>query len=170
MPHRTQTERNDDPEPHRGLVLTCSDRVGLLSTKEAGWLVEQFAAVGVELGLAGEVRATLIDDAAMAAAHERWGGVPGTTDVLTFNLAEPGESRVDADVLIGAEVARRMASARGIAPAREVLLYLVHAVLHCAGHDDHEEGAYRAMHAEEDRILRAIGVGETFALPPEDGR
>ena len=167
MPHPLPTDVADDPEPPRGLVLVCVDRTALLQRAELDWIADRFGAAGAELGLDGEVRATLVDDAAMADAHVRWGGVPGTTDVLTFNLAEPGETLVDADVLIGAEVAKRMALARGISPCREVLLYLVHALLHCLGYDDHDEAGYAAMHAEEDRVLRVIGVGETFSLPAE---
>ena len=44
-----------------------------------------------------------------------------------------------------------------------MLLYAVHGLLHCAGFDDHETAAFDRMHAEEDRILRAIGVGPIFA-------
>jgi len=47
------------------------------------------------------------------------------------------------------------------------LLYVVHGVLHCLGHDDHDEAGYASMHALEDRVLYAIGVGATFAEPTD---
>lgn len=37
-------------------------------------------------GAAGEVRVEVVDDAAMANAHEEYLGVEGTTDVITFDL------------------------------------------------------------------------------------
>src|SRR5437870_1052559 len=40
------------------------------------------------VGATGEVRVRVVGDAAMAAAHEKFGGVAGTTDVLTFDLSE----------------------------------------------------------------------------------
>ena len=44
----------------------------------------------------------------------------------------------------------------------ELLLYAIHGVLHVLGHDDHDPAAFERMHAEEDRILEAIGVGPVF--------
>ena len=38
----------------------------------------------------------------------------------------------------------------------------LHGVLHCTGFDDRDAAGAAAMHAEEDRILGAIGVGATF--------
>jgi probable rRNA maturation factor len=97
----------------------------------------------------------------MAAAHGRYVGIAGPTDVLTFDLSD-GASGLDADLLLGLGEARRQGAARGHAVERELLLYLVHGVLHCLGHDDHDEAGYARMHAEEDRVLGAIGVGATF--------
>ena len=41
---------------------------------------------------------------------------------------------------------------------RELLLYCVHGLLHCLGHDDHDEAGWRAMHAREDEIERTLDV------------
>jgi ssRNA-specific RNase YbeY (16S rRNA maturation enzyme) len=46
-----------------------------------------------------------------------------------------------------------------------LLLYVVHALLHCLGHDDHEEQAAEAMHRMEDAVLESIGVGPVFRVP-----
>lgn len=102
----------------------------------------------------------------MAAAHEQYSGIAGTTDVLTFDLAEGGSARgaaLDVDILVCVDEARRQGTDRGHEVERELLLYILHGVLHCLGHDDHDDDAFERMHAEEDRILTAIGVGPTFA-------
>jgi probable rRNA maturation factor len=109
----------------------------------------------------------VVDDAEMDRLHRAHSGVPGTTDVLTFLQSEPGEP-IDADVALCLDEARRQAAEFGHAAERELLLYAVHALLHCAGHDDHDPAAFERMHAEEDRILEAIGVGATFR--PDGGR
>jgi rRNA maturation RNase YbeY len=109
----------------------------------------------------------------MAAAHARFSRVEGTTDVLTFDLTEgasgtrpaAGAAPLDADILLCLDEARRQASARGIPVERELLLYFVHATLHCLGEDDTNDDAAAAMHAREDALLCAIGVGVTFAAP-----
>jgi probable rRNA maturation factor len=45
----------------------------------------------------------------------------------------------------------------------ELLLYIVHGILHCTGFDDHNEEDHKLMHQEEDRILKAIGVGVVWS-------
>lgn len=115
------------------------------------------------LGAEGEVRVRVIDDPAMADAHVRYSGVAGTTDVLTFDLSGDPEGPLDVDILVCIDEARRQAETRGHAVDRELLLYIIHGILHCLGHDDHDDARATLMHAEEDRLLTAIGVGPTFA-------
>lgn len=113
----------------------------------------------------GEVRVRIVQDAEMAEAHVRYSGIEGTTDVLTFDLSEGASARggaLDVDILVCADEARRQALEHGHGPVREMLLYVLHGVLHCLGHDDHSDDGFEKMHAEEDRILTAIGVGATF--------
>jgi probable rRNA maturation factor len=117
---------------------------------------------------AARIGIRVVDDASMAEAHVRYSGVAGTTDVLTFDLSEPG-GPAEADLLICADVAAREAGARGTTIWRELLLYAVHGMLHCAGHDDHTEADADLMHAREDAILAAIGVGRVYAAH-EGGR
>lgn len=94
--------------------------------------------------------------------HKRYCGDSGVTDVLTFPISNPG-APIEADVVVCAEEAARRGAELGHAMERELLLYMLHGVLHCAGFDDHDAAGHRAMHEEEDRILRAIGVGATYA-------
>lgn len=119
-----------------------------------------------ELAASGELRVAIVGDDQMALAHERDTGVVGTTDVLTYDLSE-GQSALtrtlDADVLVCLDEARRQSARRGIPVERELLLYVLHAALHCLGFDDMDDASSEAMHAEEDRVLEAIGVGATFA-------
>ncbi len=104
----------------------------------------------------------IVDDRRMTTLHERHLSDPTTTDVLTFHMGE-GNDGVEVQLVICADAAARHAESRGHSIDREILLYALHGLLHCAGFDDATEEASRAMHAEEDRILTAIGVGEVFA-------
>ena len=146
---------------------------GRLDPGVAAWIEGKTREAMAVLEASGEVRVRVVGDEEMAAAHLRWKGVPGTTDVLTFDLgASPdperpdtpeGASALDADVLVCADEATRQAKARGHRAEHELLLYIVHAMLHCLGHDDLDETAAARMHAEEDRVLQAVGVGVTYA-------
>lgn len=115
----------------------------------------------------------------MTRLHERHSGDPTPTDVLTFDLGTDVRSgRLDGEIVVCADVAfaaarrPRTADSRrpGTRAARrpalaELVLYVVHGLLHLSGHDDHEPGAYRRMHAREDEILMSLGWGAVFATP-----
>jgi len=150
-----------DAEPPSASVADATDA---LDAATRAWLADHAEAVLRRLGARGEVRVRLVGDDEMARVHERWAGVPGTTDVLTFDLADgPG---LDTDLYVCVDEARRQAEARSHALEHEILLYVVHGVLHCLGYDDHDEDEAERMHHREDEVLAAIGVGRVYA---EDG-
>ena len=159
--------RTAAPAP-RTLAADLLDPRALLTPAEGDRLRELMGALGAHLagdGLIGEIRAEVVGDERMSLLHEQHKDTPGTTDVLTFDLS--GDPRVlDVDIVICADEARRQAEARGHGAAEELMLYIVHGVLHCTGYDDHEdEGDFgaEAMHRREDEILSAIGAGVVFA-------
>lgn len=111
-----------------------------------------------------EVSVVLLGDMKMAALHEQFMAVPGTTDVLTFEIDHDARGRcTSGEVVICVSYAKREANRRGLAVENELLLYALHGVLHLSGFDDLDPKAHRRMHDTEDRILRAIGVGAVFA-------
>ncbi len=118
--------------------------------------------------LQGEVRVRIVRDAEMTDLHARTMDIPETTDVLTFDLleGEPDEDRagrIDTDIVVCVDEAARQANERGHPTERELLLYIVHGVMHCVpGYDDVTDDGSAAMHAMEDEILRAVGVGAIF--------
>lgn len=144
-------------------VIDRSDRLG---GDRATWIGDRLGEALAHLGTRGEVRVLLVDDAAMARAHEERCGAAGTTDVITFDLGEGGAERgepLDVDLLVCVDEAVRQGEARGLDVQREILLYALHGVLHCLGYDDHDDAAAARMHGREDEVLEAIGVGPTFA-------
>lgn len=172
-----ETEQTEPPgrrpdvcEPTQPCVVDVEDATRRMEPGKAAWVADR-ATVGANvLGCGGEVRVRVVGDADMIAAHEKHLNEATTTDVLTFDMADgaAAETRVlDADVLICLDEAERQASERGHAAHLEVLLYVVHAILHCLGFADHDEDAARAMHAREDEVLRAIGVGSVYAAPAQ---
>ena len=102
-----------------------------------------------EVGRRGSVLSVLLtDDRRMALLHERWMGEEGPTDVMSFPMSEAG---ILGDIVISAETAARR---RPRDPAGEVLRYLVHGVLHLAGHD-HRRKAERLRMNRQARLLKA---------------
>ena len=132
------------------------------------WLECQVAKVAAGLCVRGEVRVRLMRDAQIAAAHERYKGVAGPTDVLTFDLSD-ADGVLDVDLMVCVDEAWRRAGEFGHEVRAEVLLYIVHGVLHCMGHDDQDPEDAKRMHAAEDALLRDIGVGPVYAFGMRPG-
>jgi len=152
------------PEPR----CSVRDESRALTPDQLGWLTRHARAAIEHLGAPGEVRVRVVRDDEMTRAHQTYLDAHSTTDVITFDLAEHDANTLDTDLLVCADQARREAHARGTTTERELLLYIIHGALHCLGHDDTSPDAAAAMHAREDQILDAIGVGATFALPERD--
>jgi probable rRNA maturation factor len=114
---------------------------------------------------AGMVRVRVVADEEMASAHERFCGVKGTTDVITFDLAQ-GESEhgaaLDVDLIVCVDEAIRQAKGRGHSIETELALYTLHGVLHALGYDDLDDASFERMHAREDEVFRLLGLGAAF--------
>jgi len=104
----------------------------------------------------------VVGDEEMSKLHVKHSGVEGTTDVLTFDHGGD-EYSVHADIAVCIDVADTEAKKRGHTLQNELLLYIVHGILHCCGFDDSDEKEHALMHEEEDRVLSAIGIGTIWS-------
>lgn len=102
-----------------------------------------------------------VSDEALAELHGRFLDDPSPTDVMAFDLTEGAV--LEHEVYVSVDCARRVARARGVSVERELALYVVHGVLHLAGHDDHDIEARARMRAAEGRVLRALGYPDDEA-------
>lgn len=140
---------------------------------DSSWLTDRLGDVVRRLGVdAVELSIAIVDDAMMSRLHRRHLDDPATTDVLTFDLRDDpfvGAPEagllppVDGELVLCLDEARRRAGERGHSTDRELLLYAVHGLLHLVGYDDQDPEAAARMHAKEDELLEAIGVGRTYA-------
>lgn len=107
-----------------------------------------------------ELSVTFVGDAHIEEMNKKFLGKDGPTDVLAFPLegADGGERPVIGEVVVSAERACREAAERGLEPREELALYVVHGVLHLAGHDDGGRGQRGRMQARERAILAAAGL------------
>jgi probable rRNA maturation factor len=87
----------------------------------------------------------------------------GITDVITFDYRDGGEP-CDADgescageIYVCAEIAVSWAARYGQhTPSKELVLYMIHGMLHLGGEDDLTPAARRRMRAAERRVLSAL--------------
>lgn len=189
--------------PDHHATISFTDDSGRLSPEQLAAIARDAAACLRYLRLQGDVRVRIVSDDEMARLHLEYLDVPGTTDVLTFDMSDPptpttpstdgqdGDEMVigpertsaaafleqseglvfglDTDIVVCHDEALRRSRPVGYAVERELLLYVVHGVLHCLGWDDHDEAAAAWMHRAEDEVLTAIGVGPVYGLPPSPG-
>ncbi len=148
---------------------------------DCDWIAQQIRKAAAYLEIADlELTVCLLNNPAMSQVHETHSGVSGPTDVLTFDMSddskdtnnlnasdEPQPTKTyQIEIAIGIEVAQEQANNRGHPIEREVLLYVIHGILHCMGYDDHADNAFDQMHNKEDEVLQHIGVGSTFFDEP----
>jgi probable rRNA maturation factor len=104
----------------------------------------------------------------MKALHLAHLGDSTTTDVLTFDLRDKitrtrEGSAVVLDSVICIDEAKRRARELGHSHTHELLLYCIHSLLHVQGYDDRTRAGAARMHAREDALLEALGVGPVYS-------
>ena len=109
-----------------------------------------------------QVGICVVRDPEMSDLHGRWKQKATTTDVVTFDLSDSSNAPLRVDIAICLDEAMRQAAVRGHEPVDELLLYIVHGLLHCCGFDDGDETGSARMHREEDRLLQEIGWGAVY--------
>jgi len=111
-------------------------------------------------GRDGELHIVLVGGNAIAAINQAHLGHEGTTDVITFDLADelalPGETPTLGEIYVCLEVAEQTGARLGTGTGYETVLYCVHGMLHLAGLDDHRPADRRKMRAAEARIMAKL--------------
>lgn len=164
------SKRNNRSKPQSAIAdfldYSLTSEKGLGLPKTAVPFIDQYiTAIWAQVDTAlSEISIALVGDATMSRLHQDFMGIPGPTDVLTFELDHDAAGTCTAgEIVICVPEARRRCVDHGVSLDRELLLYALHGMLHLAGLDDRTDKAFEAMHRTEDQILSAIGVGPVFA-------
>ncbi len=109
-----------------------------------------------------ELGVQLVGVREMARVNQQFLNHAGSTDVITFSYAEPGEARLHGELFICVSDAVAQAAEWGTTWQSEVVRYLVHGVLHLRGFDDLEPAKRRVMKRHENRLVARLA--RHFAL------
>lgn len=94
----------------------------------------------------------LVDDASIARLNAQYHATPGPTDVLSFDYGG-GQG----ELIISVERALHQSKRFRTTPTRELVLYVVHGVLHLHGYDDITARDRRRMRAAERKLMSRLG-------------
>ena len=94
-----------------------------------------------------EIEVSFVDDETIEDLHLQFMGLAGPTDVITFDHGE---------IHISVETAREQASEYANDFERELMLYIVHGLLHLAGYDDATERESAVMEEMQSAILSKV--------------
>lgn len=125
-------------------------RVEWLTKKAIHALPDCLESVGSEepvLPQLSSVEVSLIGDEEIARVHGDFMGDPTPTDVITFHHGE---------ILVSVDTAEREGPEHKNSIEEEVLLYLIHGLLHLNGHTDLVEPDREQMHSIQNEILRRV--------------
>lgn len=93
------------------------------------------------------VEVSIVDDPTIDQVHRDFMDIPGATDVITFAHGE---------IVISVETAEKYGSEFGNTYERELMLYIIHGLLHLSGHEDEIPAERDAMEKVQFAILEEV--------------
>lgn len=108
-----------------------------------------------------ELSIVLVDEPTMAEYHQRFMGLPGPTDVMSFPMDElrpPSDDEEPplgllGDIVLCPTVTAAQAADTGRTPAQESDYLLIHGLLHLLGYDHAEPAEKAEMFGLNDRLI-----------------
>lgn len=103
----------------------------------------------------------VVGDLEIRKLNRRFLGKDRPTDVLAFSQKEgrcfpEPERPFLGDVVVSAEMAKRVARQYGTSQEKELLLYVCHGILHLMGYRDDTAGKRKVMEEKQESILRRV--------------
>lgn len=104
-----------------------------------------------------ELSIAIVDDSTIHVLNRQYLQHDYPTDVLSFVLGQqPG--KLEGEVIVGADTAVAQSRQYAVSPANELLLYVIHGVLHLVGFDDKTPALSQQMRGAEQTYLKQFGV------------
>lgn len=131
---------------------------GISSPVSEDAIRQAVAAAAARVGFKrGDIGIRIADDAAIHEINRRHLAHDYPTDVISFTY-QSAPPTISGELIVSAETARRQARRYGWPVAHEMLLYVVHGVLHIAGLDDQTNHQRSIMRAAERAVLKQFGI------------
>lgn len=144
-------------------MIDINNESGMAADEDGLVALARFALEQLQIHPQAELSILLVDEATMAKYHERYLGLPGPTDVMSFPMDELRAPEEDeeppvgllGDIVLCPQVTQAQASDNGREPAAEAEYLLIHGLLHLLGHDHAEPTEKAVMFGLNDKIIAA---------------
>jgi len=104
-----------------------------------------------------EVSISFVSSKKLTELHKQYFNDPTPTDCISFPIDEEGvEPRLLGEIYISPKTAKEYAGEHGCSAKEELLLYLVHGLLHLLGYDDLTEEERSLMRKKEHHYMRLL--------------
>ncbi len=97
-----------------------------------------------------------VDNEEIKRLNERFLGSDEVTDVIAFPLNNK-EDILSGEIVVSVETAVEVANRKKSSVEGEIILYLVHGILHLLGYNDNNKKNATIMHEKESEILAFLG-------------
>lgn len=104
-----------------------------------------------------EVGIHFVDEREICELHEQFFGDPTPTDCISFPLKGP---QLLGDIFVCPQIALTYAQKYGKDPFEELILYVIHGLLHLIGYDDMDVKSRAKMRRAEKRHMNRIFKGK----------
>lgn len=103
----------------------------------------------------------VVDDPTIHDLNRRYLQHDYATDVLSFVL-DDSDGHLDGEVIVSADTAATNAAEYGWSPADELLLYVIHGMLHLVGYDDKSPVKRKTMREKERQYLAFFEIAHRY--------
>lgn len=140
----------------KGVKVEIANRVDG-ATFAADRLEQAVHRIAIDHGFeAGDVSLAIVSDAEIQELNRAHLQHDWPTDVISFVFED--DLRLEGEIIVSLDTAARVATERNVAVDDELLLYVIHGMLHLVGLDDLDEVAATEMREQEQHYLLAFGV------------
>lgn len=133
-------------------------------------LVEAIESIASDFGWSeGHISLAIVDDAEIHRVNREFLQHDYPTDVISFDTTE-SDALLEGEIVVSAEMAKRVAQENGWNPEHELLLYVVHGMLHIVGLNDKTSSETKKMRrAEREYMERLVGDPNIGQVESSDG-
>lgn len=119
--------------------------------KVARWIAQRYGIKSLVSSIA------IVDDPTIHELNREHLDHDWPTDVISF-VFEMNDACVDGEIIASFDTARKLSEAAGWSAADELLLYVIHGLLHLVGLDDIDESDRQKMRLAEQECLHAMEI------------